>query len=283
MDLLPYIRQAFETKPLVASIIVVALSYSCLSSLAGMNRLLRSLGVVGSNPPRQKPCHVDANDKLSAHSHEFNKKEIVPVTEGVWVAIGYGLANSILIEGTHGIIVVDCMESVIAAEDIMQDFQKICPKPVVALVYTHNHTDHIGGAQGFLKFARGGDYDIYANVRTEKIIKNFYVKSGPISFMRGARQFGQFLPDVQHINSGIGPCLRGVDQDTPIDLVFPTQTFDKDLLLEISGVKIQLIHAPGETDDQIVVYLPDKGVLCPADNIYKAFPNLYAIRGTPAR
>ena len=175
------------------------------------------------------------------------------------------------------------MESVEASADIMQDFQKICKKPVVALIYSHNHTDHIGGARGFLKYAKSETCDIYANIRTEKIIQNFYVKTGPISFMRAARQFGQFLPSSQHINSGIGPCLRGVDQETPIDLAFPTITFDRELSVTISGVDVQLLHAPGETDDQIVVYLPALKLLCPADNIYKAFPNLYAIRGTPAR
>jgi alkyl sulfatase BDS1-like metallo-beta-lactamase superfamily hydrolase len=42
-------------------------------------------------------------------------------------------------------------------------------------------------------------------------------------------------------------------------------------------------HAPGETDDQIFVWLPDRRVLMPGDNIYKAFPNLYTIRGTTHR
>lgn len=282
-SLLPSLYKAFHDKPLMTSIIVVAVSYSCYSSLSGVNKLLRVFGLLGKEVSRQKPCTVNASDKLTAHSHEFSKKEIIKVTDGVWVAIGYGLANSILIEGLDGVIVVDCMESAIAGEDIMKDFQAICTKPVVALVYSHNHTDHIGGARGFLRYAKDGSCDVYANSRTEKIIKNFYLKTGPISFMRAARQFGQFLPANQHINSGIGPCLRGVDQDTPIDLVLPTYTFDKQLDVSISGVDIRLIHAPGETDDQIVIYLPKLGVLCPADNIYKAFPNLYAIRGTPAR
>merc|ERR1712126_217127 len=44
-----------------------------------------------------------------------------------------------------------------------------------------------------------------------------------------------------------------------------------------------LYHAPGETNDQIIAWLPKQRILFPADNIYKAFPNLYAIRGTPAR
>ena len=43
------------------------------------------------------------------------------------------------------------------------------------------------------------------------------------------------------------------------------------------------MHAPGETDDQIYVWLPEKRVLFPGDDFYHAFPNLYAIRGVPLR
>ncbi len=44
-----------------------------------------------------------------------------------------------------------------------------------------------------------------------------------------------------------------------------------------------LYHAPGETNDQIIVHWPAKDVLFPAANVYRAFPNLYAIRGTMTR
>ena len=48
----------------------------------------------------------------------------------------------------------------------------------------------------------------------------------------------------------------------------------------ICGVRALLVHAPGETADQLFVWLPEKKVLLPGDNVYKAFPNLYTIRGT---
>merc|ERR1712019_332086 len=53
--------------------------------------------------------------------------------------------------------------------------------------------------------------------------------------------------------------------------------------LNVDGVEMQIVHAPGETVDQIFIYLTDKRVLLPADNIYEAFPNIYAIRGSPTR
>ena len=56
--------------------------------------------------------------------------------------------------------------------------------------------------------------------------------------------------------------------------ISPTKTFSKTLSLSLAGLELELIHAPGETDDQIIVWYPEKRVLFPADNIYKAFPNL---------
>jgi alkyl sulfatase BDS1-like metallo-beta-lactamase superfamily hydrolase len=177
---------------------------------------------------------------------------------------------------------VDCLESVEAARDAMVDLHKVCSKPVIAIIYTHNHQDHIGGTEAYFEYAPNSKCDVYAHDKTSQILKTFMTKTGSIAFIRAGRQFGQFLPQNQHINSGIGPCLR-YDQESGSKLVMPTITFSKEMILSISGVSLRLIHAPGETDDQIVVYLPDKEVLCAADNIYKAFPNLYAIRGTPSR
>jgi alkyl sulfatase BDS1-like metallo-beta-lactamase superfamily hydrolase len=97
------------------------------------------------------------------------------------------------------------------------------------------------------------------------------------------RQFGTLLPQGELINAGIGPELK-FDEDKTIALLAPTRTFSTGRLeLEIAGIKMILIHAPGETPDQIVVWLPDKQVLLPADDFYKSFPNLYAIRGTAYR
>ena len=48
---------------------------------------------------------------------------------------------------------------------------------------------------------------------------------------------------------------------------------------EIDGIKLELTRVPGETEDQIMIWLPEKKVLCCGDTYYGCFPNLYAIRG----
>jgi alkyl sulfatase BDS1-like metallo-beta-lactamase superfamily hydrolase len=60
----------------------------------------------------------------------------------------------------------------------------------------------------------------------------------------------------------------------------PTRTFSGDQLsLTIAGVRLQLLHTPGETRENIAIWLPDKRVLMAGDDFYRAFPNLYPMRG----
>ena len=66
--------------------------------------------------------------------------------------------------------------------------------------------------------------------------------------------------------------------------VQPTHTFASERQsLEIAGVKIELVKAPGETDDQLYVWLPEERVLFAGDNFYQSWPNTYPLRGTARR
>lgn len=60
----------------------------------------------------------------------------------------------------------------------------------------------------------------------------------------------------------------------------PTRTFDEDRLdLTIAGVRMELVAAPGETDDQLFIWLPDEHVLFAGDNVFHTWPNVYPLRG----
>jgi alkyl sulfatase BDS1-like metallo-beta-lactamase superfamily hydrolase len=218
-------------------------------------------------------------ERLTAHTAEF-EKGVIEVTEGVYVAVGYALANSILIEGDDGIIIVDTTENPVAAKEIMVEFRKITDKPVKAIIYTHFHADHILGAR---TVAGDDNPQVFAHALNQTLAQQSYGLLQQIITTRSVRQFGVFLPKGGMINCGIGPRLRasGASADTYLP---PTTTVGEDPLeVTVAGVRMKMVHAVGETDDQIYIYLPDKKVLLPGDNFYKAFPNLYAIRGTKYR
>lgn len=222
--------------------------------------------------------NIETVDELKQHSEEFTQR-VEKVTDGVYVAIGFGLANSILLEGDDGVIIVDTMECVEAAAKVRDAFKRITQKPVKAVIYTHNHADHVFGAS---VFADDPSIPVYAHETTSEYIDRVVSMLRPILTRRSMRMFGNFLDDDGVVNAGIGLRLN-LNQDSTIGIVRPNRTFSDELTDEIAGIRFQMIHVPGETNDQILVWLPDKKVLLPGDNIYKTFPNLYTIRGTMYR
>nr|CAB3263668.1 alkyl/aryl-sulfatase BDS1 [Phallusia mammillata] len=232
-------------------------------------------------PPNGRDVQrVGALESLKEHSRKFDSEKIVQVTDGVHVAIGYALANMIMIEGTDGIILVDTMEHEDVAMKAFKDLRKITSKPLKGIIITHFHLDHVVGAVSLLR--QHPEVHIYMHESTKSELARF-VRLGEINFARGSRQFGIFLDeDKEKINAGIGPQLM---QDANMMHVAPeaTHTYKDRETFNLAGVAFELIHTPGETDDQTTVWLADKQVVFPADNIYETFPNLYAIRGSPPR
>jgi len=218
-----------------------------------------------------------SSKKLKKHSNEFNKKEILKIDDNVYVAIGYGLANSIMIVGDTGVIIIDTLESVEVAREVKAAFSEISSKPIVGIVLTHFHADHSSGTQAFLDDAEN-DIDIYAHETFPKYFSQVMDVRSKITFKRAVRQFGTEIPDDVKENAGIGLNLK-LDGSSTTSYIFPTKTFKDKMDICLAGVDLELIHAPGETNDQIIVWYKAKEILFPADNIYKAFPNLYAIRG----
>jgi alkyl sulfatase BDS1-like metallo-beta-lactamase superfamily hydrolase len=212
-------------------------------------------------------------EKLRAHSAEF-RREVIEVADGVWVAVGFSDSNSILIAGDGGSIVIDTTSDVEDATRVRAEFAKLTSAPVRAIIYTHSHPDHTGGAS---VFAGDGKPEIIAH--------RLFVDRVPDvgrAGRDGGDQFGSTLPDALFINAGTG--LEFGRHPATNGYLPPTRTFSEERLeLTIAGVRLQLIHTPGETRENIAVWLPDRRVLLPGDDFYKAFPTLYAIRGARLR
>ncbi len=224
-----------------------------------------------------KQAH-ETPDDLKRHSEVFNKR-IEKVGENIFVAIGYGLANSILIEGEDSTIIVDCMESMEAGAEVKRAFDSLCPKPLKAIVYTHFHTDHTSGAKAL---AGNAQPDVYAQELLPHHLDQTAAVVRHITEKRSYRMFGVFLDEVAHVNCGIGAALR-IKKGSELGVLRPTVTFSDSLDVVIAGVRLKFYHAPGETPDQLMVWLPETKTLLCGDNLYKAFPNLYTIRGTGYR
>ncbi|XP_060557213.1 linear primary-alkylsulfatase-like [Ruditapes philippinarum] len=219
-------------------------------------------------------------DEIKEHAKEFNEKSIIKVADTIYVAIGYALANSIMIIGHDGVVIVDVTESYESAKEIFAEFRKITNKPVTDIIYTHNHADHTYGAKAFVE-----DEQFRPNIWAHKsILKALAMNfNGPniAHYVRAMRQFGVFLPEV---SAGIGFKLNIGKEGMTSGFLYPNKFVDgEELDIKMAGVSLKIVHIPGETDDQIGVWIPDQSAFLCADDLYKAFPNLYAIRGTKSR
>ena len=219
-----------------------------------------------------------AGADLDAHSAEF-KRGVVKVTDGVYVAVGFGLANSILLEGKDGVVIVDTLECAEVAQEARAAFRKLTTKPVKAIIYTHHHADHVFGAR---VFAAGGKPEVYAQRSLPGSFARSLAGVRPAVGRRSTRMYGLTLGARRAPNEGVGPRLA-LDERSTLAYLPPTKTFTDKLDLEVAGLSLQLVHAPGETDDHLFVWLPQKKVLLCGDNFYRSFPNLYTIRGTSYR
>ena len=227
------------------------------------------------------PITSDVED-LIEHSKEFKQQVLSFDTPGgkIHFAIGFGIANSIMVEGEEGNIIIDAADSVYEAEKIYSLFRQKNSNPIKAIIYTHNHGDHTFGAAYYLT-TQDEKPRIISHEDTDYYVQRIMGILNPIITSRSTRMFGTTLSEKDLINVGIGPRLNV--SKSPTGYIKPDLTFDDHLKINIAGIEIELFHAPGETNDQIFVWLPNHKSLMPGDNIYKTFPNLYTIRGTTHR
>ncbi len=261
-----------------------------MNQLPKILTLLIGLSLAGLSLLAQ--TETEATRKLKTRNEEF-RPDIIRITENVYTAVGYSVSNVSMIIGETGLIIVDAGQKPEDAKKILAEFRKITDKPVKVIIYTHGHPDHTGGTSVFAGddkpeiWGRSGHFMGQDGFDLEgRTLK----KAGiTISRKRGIRQAGVTLPGEWRINNGIAltPDFKPGGNANPMEneaLIEPTHTFEKDRVsLDISGVELDLVAAPGETYDQLYVWLPQARVLFSGDNFYKSFPNLYTIRGAPYR
>lgn len=222
------------------------------------------------------------NAALLHHNETQFRKSIVELAPGMWTAVGFAASTQHFIEGDSSLTVIDTSESTGAAGNVFTEIHKLTDKPVGRIIYTHSHRDHISGAS---VFAEGRDIPVIANAKFKSdLVGQDMDDIAPHQALnrRTAAQFGIGLSPQERISLGCGPGDRPME-GLGAGFLPPTLFVGEDRDIDLDGVKARLIMAPGETEDHMAVWVADAGVLIPGDNWYHAFPNLYAIRGTPYR
>ena len=233
-----------------------------------------------------EPEAVGANPDLVALNAGWFPPTVYDVTDGVYVAVGYGRANPVLIEGTDGLIVIDPGESTTSAEMVKAAYNEhlddiFSRKPVKAIIYTHHHDCHINGAS---VFAGNDSPEVIAHETFEEHLfgpREVVSQIFPIKVYRAVKYAGiRFQNDPGYfVNGGIFP----FSVPGPSGYLPPTLTVGERLETNIAGVNLTIVHAPAETTDINYVWLPDKKVIVQIGIFYKSFPAINTLRGASHR
>jgi glyoxylase-like metal-dependent hydrolase (beta-lactamase superfamily II) len=151
-----------------------------------------------------------------------------------------------VIAGDEELLLVDTRSSHVQAEEIRADLRELSALPVGVVVNTHHHYDHTFGNRVFRPAA------IWGHVRCAERMRAYDE--------RRLREMAAEMPEL-------AAELPEVEVDPP------ERTFEETAALDVGGRRVELRHlGRGHTDDDIVVLVPDAGVLFAGDLLENGAP-----------
>lgn len=209
--------------------------------------------------------------------------EVVP---GVYQVRGYDLANLTLIRGATGWIAVDPLTAKeTAAAALAFARRTLGDAPIVAVIFTHSHIDHFGGAGALVPEdpAARAALRVIAPAGFLEAATSENVLAGIAMGRRASFMYGMPLARSPrgHVDTGLG---KGPAQGT-VGILPPTEHVDSTgQELVIDGVRFVFQSVPdSEAPAELTFYLPEKKAWCAAEIATHTLHNLYTLRGAPVR
>jgi glyoxylase-like metal-dependent hydrolase (beta-lactamase superfamily II) len=165
------------------------------------------------------------------------------VGDRVWVArYEWYDVNVTLVEGEAGLLVVDTQSSLVAGRQVLADVRRVSARPLVAVVNTHDHFDHVLGNAAFLE---DGAVPVIAHESTAATV---------LETAEQAKRSERTASDP-----------RGQEiVDSPV--VPPDTTFSSVTAVDLGDRAVELVHpGRGHTGGDLVVRLDDADVLLAGD------------------
>jgi len=149
-------------------------------------------------------------------------------------------SNAGFIVGKDYVVVVDSLATVGLTQRFRDEIRKITDKPVRYLINTHHHGDHTYGNHIFAG----------ATIISHDYCRHEVIEAG----IMDPNLLNAILPEFD---------FRGIAA-TPAHI-----TFDRQLALHMDKQEVTLLHfGTGHTIDDIIVYLPDEGIIFAGDFIF---------------
>ncbi len=149
-----------------------------------------------------------------------------------------GPVNSWFIEGANGIVIIDTQRTLSEAENALNMIKQI-NKPILGVIITHPHPDHIGGTAVLLNGT--SNIPIYSTQLTYDIMKN---------------DTGGLIALTKQLHG----------DDYPDQVVLPNRILKSGEIITIDGITYDFDDiGPGEAGDMMLIYLPKQKLLFTGD------------------
>lgn len=226
------------------------------------------------------------NPSLWRHAIQNAQIGLFKVSDGIYQLRGFDIANITLIDGKTGWIVVDTLTARESSAAAMAFARKhLGNKPVSAIIFTHSHADHFGGALGVASAQEIAERKIPVvaseGFMEEATSENILV--GTAMARRSMYQFGKNLDRSPKglVDTGLGKNVAygaiGILQPTQL-ITQPTQQ------LTLDGVRFVFHNVPGaEAPAEMSFNIPEMRAYGGAENLSQQMHNLLPMRGAKAR
>ena len=226
------------------------------------------------------------NPSLWRHARILTRHGLYQLSDRVYQVRGFDLSIVTFIDSGDGWIVVDpltVVESARKAKALVD--ATLGPRPIRALIYSHSHADHFGGALGMVSqdTVDRGEVAVLApeGFLHHAIAEN--VIAGPAMGRRARFQFGNTLSrgPKGEVTSGLGP---GLPPGT-LSLLPPTEVLTRTGETRRFGdLTLEFQLTPGaEAPAEMNFYIPELRTLFVAENANLTLHNLLPARGALVR
>jgi alkyl sulfatase BDS1-like metallo-beta-lactamase superfamily hydrolase len=219
-----------------------------------------------------------------------SRPQVDRVTEGVFLARGFGQGNAIMVESDEGVVIFDVGDSYEHGKAMLAAFREHTKKPIKAIVYSHFHFDHVFGSKAWAE-AADTDVQIIAHESTVRYLNERVSALAPRTDWGLSMQFGMQLDENCAVGQGpLCSSVKGIQfprigsaKGHKRHVIYPNRTFRDRLKLDIAGLEIELIHSPSETPDNILLWLPQKKTVLAGDSLTPTLPPIFTARGQRVR